>query len=74
MVEENDFGGIDKMPAIITHSDAAREAEFLFLAHELEKAGILQEISYRFNVLGYELLYMPFYLYNNQYYIGLQGG
>ena len=72
--EEGDFGGVPKLPVKFDPADAYQNAEFLFLAHELEKDGTLQSINYDFKVLGHELLYMPFYYYNNQYYAGLKGG
>ena len=69
--EVRDFGTASRLPAVMDIEDCAKGAEFLFLAHELEKAGVLQDISYEFRIISSEVLYIPFYYYNNQYYIGL---
>lgn len=71
--EERGFGGINRFPVSIGAEDADKNAEFLFLAHELEKAGTLQDIQYDFKILGREIVYIPYFYYQGQYYVGLQG-
>ena len=71
--EETNFGGITPLPVKFNHLDAYQDAEFLFLAHEMEKAGTLQRISYDFKIQRHEILYMPFYYHDGTYHSGLTG-
>ena len=48
------------MPALMSSTNAEKEAEFLFLKREIDLAGTLQELEYPFSGVGHELYYIPF--------------
>ena len=55
-----DTGVVRKLPVFYAKPDAAGQAEFLFLMHELDTAGTLQSIEYEIRYYGYRLVYLPF--------------
>ncbi len=55
-----DFQRTPHLPAVKNSRTAEKDAEFLFLKHEIDLSGTLQEIEYTFAVRGHELYYIPF--------------
>lgn len=58
--EISDFRRIPHLPALKSSKTAEKDAEFLFLKHEIDLSGTLQELEYTFSILGHELYYIPF--------------
>ncbi|MCP1715827.1 hypothetical protein J2T58_001698 [Methanocalculus alkaliphilus] len=64
---DTDFHGVPRIPAWMENPDARKHAEFMFLRHETEISGTLQEIDYEFTINSHKLVYMPFYKNGNKY-------
>ncbi|MDV0441198.1 hypothetical protein [Methanorbis furvi] len=58
--EIQDFRRVPHLPAVKNSKIAEKDAEFLFLKHEVDLSGTLQDIEYNFAVRGHELYYVPF--------------
>jgi len=69
--EENGFLGIPRIAAAIDNNGAKQHSEFMFLRHEADISGTLQEIDYNFNINSYRIVYMPFYRNKNKYTPGI---
>lgn len=72
VIEENQsFNGISRVPAVIDNEGAKQHSEFMFLRHEADISGTLQEIDYDFDINSYRIIYMPFYRNKNKYTPGI---
>lgn len=58
--EVSNFRTVSHMPAVKSSKTAEKDAEFLFLKHEISLSGTLQELEYTFLVTGHALSYLPF--------------
>ncbi|MBC7081773.1 MAG: hypothetical protein H5T44_05995 [Thermoplasmatales archaeon] len=62
---------IPRIPLAIGEKEAEKLADFLVLTYEAEKPGVLQYIDYEMKINEKKIVYVPAYLINNKYVIGL---
>jgi hypothetical protein len=62
--------GVKRYPVTLTSDQLLHIAEFLFVTGVAEKPGVLQRLSYRLNVSGKALLYLPYYKKGESYQPG----
>ena len=56
------FGGVRRMPAVMSSEEASELADFVVVTMEAEKPGYLQRLDYSLTVNGSKVVYMPFVL------------
>ena len=61
------FNNITRLPCTLMEKEAEKLADFVILTHEAEKPGILQYINYDVEIKNSKLIYLPFYMVNNQW-------
>jgi hypothetical protein len=57
-----DFGGVRRMPTVLSKEEAAELADFIVVTMEAEKPGVLQRLDYSLTVNGSKMVYLPFVL------------
>ncbi|MBC7128902.1 MAG: hypothetical protein H5T45_04125 [Thermoplasmatales archaeon] len=62
---------IERIPLAIGEKEAEKLADFLILTYEAEKPGVLQYIDYEMKINERKIVYVPVYLSNNKYVIGV---
>ncbi|MGB2581001.1 MAG: hypothetical protein WBD03_00855 [Thermoplasmata archaeon] len=55
-----DFGGVRRMPAMMSREEAVELADFVVVTMEAEKPGVLQRLDYSLTVNGSKVVYLPF--------------
>lgn len=55
-----DFGGIRRMPSVMSMEEASEMADFIVVTMEAEKPGVLQRLDYSLTVSGTKMVYLPF--------------
>lgn len=56
------FGGVRRMPAMMSSEEATEMADFVVVTMEAEKPGVLQRLDYSLTVNGSKVVYIPFTL------------
>lgn len=54
------FGGVPRLPAVVTKQEAAELADFVVVTMEAEQPGVLQKLDYSLTVNDTKLVYLPF--------------
>ncbi|MEM1514385.1 MAG: hypothetical protein QXW78_05255 [Candidatus Thermoplasmatota archaeon] len=62
---------IERIPLAIGEKEAEKLTDFLILSYEAEKPGVLQYIDYEMKINEKKIVYVPVYLSNNRYVIGV---
>ncbi|WP_292381317.1 hypothetical protein [Methanosarcina sp. UBA289] len=52
----------NKLPVIMDEETAYQHAHYIFLKNEFDASGTLQWIKYKFDLKGWRLVYLPFYM------------
>jgi hypothetical protein len=60
-----------RIPLTVGEKEAEKLADFLILTYEGEKPGVLQYIDYEMKINEKKIVYVPVYLSNNKYVIGV---
>jgi len=60
-----------RIPLTVGEKEAEKLADFLILTYEAEKPGVLQYIDYEMKINEKKIVYVPVYLSNNKYVLGL---
>lgn len=55
-----DFGGVKRLPAMMTKEEAVQLADFVVVTMEAEKPGVLQRLDYSLTVNDSKIVYLPF--------------
>ena len=56
------FGGVSRMPAVMSSEEAHEMADFVVVTMEAEEPGVLQRLDYSLTVNGSKVVYLPFVL------------
>jgi hypothetical protein len=55
-----DFGGVERLSAAITKTEAIEMADFVVVTMEAEEPGVLQKLDYSLTVKDAKVVYLPF--------------
>lgn len=54
------FGGVGRLPAVLSKKDAAELADFVVVTMEAEQPGVLQNLNYSLTINDTKLVFLPF--------------
>jgi hypothetical protein len=54
------FGGLPRLPAVLSKKEAAEMADFVVVTMEAEQPGVLQNLDYTLTVNDTKMVYLPF--------------
>ncbi len=60
-----DFGGVRRMPSVMSREEAVELADFVIVTMEAEKPGVLQRLDYSLTVNSSKIVYLPFVMGQN---------